>query len=262
MFKLKPDKKTVIFSTVFMILSVACFVSCITLCIRGPRPIFVKEDTPKDTVSSSACLTSTPDYGEYYVNDVIYLADTAFSGIKDAEVLRYGSETLQLWSGSDGDVSLDAKIASAQIIFPENGKEIYIKDALEAKKPDYLIISLGISNGVPFCTEEKFKSYYSDLIAAVKEISPDTKIILQSVLPVSKKYERKTQGVSMEKINRANGWIVDIAEENQVKYLHTVSCLKNKDGYLDQKYDSGDGLHLNKDGYIAVLNYIRTHGYK
>ena len=57
-------------------------------------------------------------------------------------------------------------------------------------------------------------------------------------------------------------WISQIAAQNGVKYLDTASELKDGDGYLLHKFDLGDGLHLNADGYDAMLTYIRTHGYK
>ena len=47
-----------------------------------------------------------------------------------------------------------------------------------------------------------------------------------------------------------------------MRYLHTAEVLKDKSGALDAKYDSGDGVTLNEAGYAAMLQYLRTHGYK
>ena len=63
MFKIKPDKKTVVISATLAILCVAIFVSTVMLCINGPRPIFA-DDGFADTVDSPACLKGTPDFGE------------------------------------------------------------------------------------------------------------------------------------------------------------------------------------------------------
>lgn len=244
------------------ILAVACAVSLVMLCINGPRPMLFSRGADSDAVDSTAYLAKTPDYGEFYVNDIIYLCDSTMSGIRDCELLRDGAETRQIWTGSDGDLPLSKATTKTEIILPETNSGAYIAEAAERNKPQYMIIALGISNGVRYCTEEQFKSYYSELITAIKTASPETKIMLQSVLPVSWSYEWKTQGISLEKIDRANAWIVELAEEHGVKYLNTASCLKNSHGYLDKKYDSGDGIHMNADGYRTVLEYIRTHGYK
>ena len=50
-------------------------------------------------------------------------------------------------------------------------------------------------------------------------------------------------------------------EKYGVKYLDTNPILKDGTGCLNAAYGNGDGLHLNKAGYEAVLRYIRTHGY-
>ena len=251
-----------IITPILLILAVACGVSLVMLCINGPRAMLFAYEYDTDKVDSPAYLGSTVDYGEFYVNDVVYLCDSVMAQIINENLLRGGTETRQIWTGEDGDLPLSKNITKTEIILPEIGEGAYIAEAAERNRPKYLIIALGISNGVRYCTEEQFKSYYTELISAIKEASPETKIILQSVLPVSSSYERKTQGISAEKIDRANGWIIEIAEEQNVKYLNTASCLKNTRGYLDKKYDSGDGLHLNTEGYLKVLEYIRTHGYK
>ena len=262
---MKFDYKTtlkLITSAVILIL-IACAVSLITLIFGGSKgDIFVDKTEESDSQASTVTLTETPDYGQNYVNNIIFLGDTTIAGLVDSAVLNDGSDTNQVWSGKDGDLPLDFSIDKAAIIYPETGKEIPISTAAENKKPDYILITLGISNGVSYCTEESFKAYYGKLITVLEESSPDTKIILQSVLPISKKYEKSTSGISSDKIEIANQWIVEIAENHGVRYLDTASALMDKNGYLKTEFDSGDGLHLSTYGYNTMLNYIRTHGYK
>lgn len=262
---MKFDYKTtlkLIVSAVVLILT-ACLVSAVILIINGARSdIFSQEKAAEASTDTSTTLAKTPDYGQNYINNIIFVGDTTISRLVEAEALVYGSETKQIWTGEDGDLPLDFSIDKTSIVFPETGKTMTIPDAAREKKPDYLVITLGISNGVGYCTEENFKSYYGKLISAIKEASPDTKIMLQSVLPVSRKFEKDASGITAKKIDQANLWISQIAEQNGVRYLDTSSILKDSDGYLLHQYDSGDGLHLNADGYHAMLTYIRTHGYK
>ena len=86
-----------------------------------------------------------------------------------------------------------------------------------------------------------------------------TKIILQSIYPVASNNTKES--ITNEKIDRANGWIKELAEEYNIKYLNTNPSLKDADGYLKMSYQNGDGIHLNRSGFEAVLAYIRTHGY-
>ena len=242
---------------------IACTVSLATLILGGARSdIFTKQSSPNAESPSGVTLSETPDYGQNYINSMIFLGDKSIYGIIDAEVLTDGKDTRQVWIGKNGDIPLDFSIDKASVVFPESGKEISVSSAISQKKPEYILITLGISNGVSYCSEESFKAYYGKLITALKDSSPNTKIILQSIIPVSKDYEKSTSGISVEKIRAANLWIKEIAEENGVRYLDTYSTLSDKSGYLLTDYDSGNGVALNQSGYNAMLTYIRTHGYK
>ena len=246
-----------------LILLAACTVALVTFGIRGVRPELKQQSTESsNALKSHTALKETSDYGENYINTIIFLGDSTISQMRDAGVLYEGENTTQIWSDADGKLALDAKIDKTEIYLPASDRTVYVTDAAAELKPDYLLITVGLENGVRYCTEEQFKDYYTRLVVAIKEASPNTHIILNSIFPVSKKYERSTQGISKDKIDTANSWIVEIAETQGVKYLNSADALKNSSGYLDSKYDSGDGIHLNTDGYAAFFEYIRTHGYK
>lgn len=254
------NKASKVLITATAILTVACAVSLITMLFRGIRSdIFVKNE---EEASVSTKLAETSDYGQYYVDSMVFVGDSTIAEMINAGVLKNGTETDQVWTGENGDLPLDYNIDTATVVCSKDGKLLTIASAIEEKKPEYIVITLGINNGVPYCTEENFKAYYQKLITSIKDASPNARIILQSVLPVSEKYAKNTSGVTSDKIDTANEWIAELAEQNGIRYLDTASALKNAKGYLDAKYDSGDGLHLNADGYNAMLNYIRTHGYR
>ena len=77
--------------------------------------------------------------------------------------------------------------------------------------------------------------------------------------PVAANNELKD--ITNDKIDLANTWVEQLAEEYGLKYLDTNSALKGDDGYLPMHHQNGDGLHLMPSGFDIVLNYIRTHGY-
>lgn len=242
------------------IIAVSCAVSLIMLATYGfktPNP-----SNKKQAETPASQLAQTPDYGENYINNIIFIGDYTISPLRSAALLGNGADTTQIWSGENNSLSLDYGLATATIVYPETGESISISEAISRKLPSYVIITLGGENGVAYCTEQKFKEYYGSLISTIKENSPDTKIILQSVFPISKQKQKNSSDISNDKIDRANGWIVELANEYSVKYLNSASILKDSKGNLDAKYDSGDGVTLNSDGYRAMLNYIRTHGYK
>ena len=123
-----------------------------------------------------------------------------------------------------------------------------------------MVITLGV-NGVSSMDEDDFKREYADLVQTIQSVSPDTKIILQSIFPVTEDYEY-VNSINNVKILDANRWILAVAEETGVKYLNTISVLLGDDGWLPSEYNNGDGIHLSPEGFGQVLNYIRTHAYK
>ena len=66
----------------------------------------------------------------------------------------------------------------------------------------------------------------------------------------------------MEKINKANAWIAELANENDCYYLNTASVLVDETGYLNPTYSNGDGIHISPKGFSVILEYIKTHAAK
>ncbi len=257
---MKDFKKTAsVAITLIAVLICACVISFVTLCISGARPGSITADKEELEVLSPAQLGRTDDYGDIYIKSMVFVGDKTIYAMKDANVLHDNS---LIWSGIGGSLALDYNTKTASLIYNENGDTANAADAAAIFKPQYMTITLALENGVEHCSEERFKEYYKNLISSIQASSPETKLILQSVFPVSKKVERNSPSISNDKIDRANIWIAEVADEMSIKYLNTAEVLKDSKGKLNTKYDSGDGICLNKEGYEAVLSYIRCHGYK
>ena len=221
----------------------------------SPEPIETPEPTPEPY---SVVLRETEDMGQEYLDKIIFLGDSTTYGLKYYAVLSGGKETQQVWTPSSGTLTLSYQ-GFATIVYPPTGEEIPIRDAVERTKPEMMVITLGV-NGVSFMDEDYFKSEYTSLVTDIKAISPDTKIILQSIFPVASTYEYLSS-INNENITRANGWVLEVAEATGCHYLDTTSVLAGPDGWLPQEYQNGDGLHLNEVSFSIVTNYIRTHGW-
>lgn len=246
-----------------LIALITCAVMLILLSINGFKDgVFSKKATAEEDFSLPSRLQKTPDYGQFYVDNMIFIGDQTIVPIRSSAILRDGADTKQIWTGEKGSLSLDYSLSTSTIVYPESAQSITLSEAISLKRPDHVIITLGFENGVAYCTEEKFKEYYGSLISVIKESSPDTKIILQSIFPVSDKKQKDDSGITNEKIDRANLWIEELANDNSVRYLHTASVLKDSKGNLNSDYDSGNGVTLNEAGYRKMIEYIRTHGYK
>ena len=242
-----------------LIIFMLCFaINRATGCGKEPDP---NGDNKNQSIpsSSTAILAETEDMGQEYIDSMIFFGDSNTDHLRSYGMLKGGRNTTQVWSPQSQTVTLNSEITNVKIIYPETGEEMTVAEAAALKKPTYLVLSLG-TNGVATLTETQFKYCYKKLITAIKQASPDTKIIVQSIYPVTSWYT----GFSNEKIDNANKWLLELAEEAGVKYVDTASVLKDSSGALKESFNSDheDGYHVNAEAYEKILQYLRTHGYK
>ncbi len=220
-------------------------------------------NTPQTTLDylslyPDTVLAETADAGQAYIDKLVFLGDSTTYGLRAYKMLAGGKDTTQVWTPKTGTLTL-SQASFATIVYPETDEELTIADAVAKKKPEYLVITLGV-NGVAFMKEDYFKSEYKKIIESVQTASPDTKIICQSIFPVAKTYAR-LESINNELIDAANKWICEIAAECGVKYLDTNSALRDADGWLPEDYHNGDGMHLQTNSFTIELNNIRTHAW-
>lgn len=207
---------------------------------------------------ASTVLAEGADMGMDYQNRLIFLGDSTTYGM-----YAYGQlPAYQVWVPASGTMSLFNWAAETIAYYPYgdtvNAQSLSIADAAAAARPEYLVITLGI-NGVSLLDEQQFKDYYTGLIQAIQTASPSTKIICQSIYPVID--AQTPEGIKNDRINAANGWILDVAGQMGVAYLSTHDALTDSTGNLSMDYigADSDGIHMDQRGYEAILQYVRTH---
>lgn len=139
------------------------------------------------------------------------------------------------------------------------GIKIKLLDAVKKYKPKRMIINFG-SFSTSWIKEDVFLKNANDILDKIKEINPDTEIVLISIYPIAKKLDNVK--FSQDKINKYNFYILEMAHEHGLKFLDVQSVLKGKDGYVNSKYIESDGYHLTHAGHSLVKNYIKTHAIK
>lgn len=227
-------------------------------------PIDVPASNTSDDVAAflanypNTVLPVSEDAGQEYIDKIIFLGDSTTYGLRANAVLNGGKNTTQVWTPTNGYITL-SQVNTVLIWYPETDTEMSIKDAVALKKPEYMVITLGV-NGISFMSEDYFKKEYGKLISSIQDASPDTKIILQSIFPVATNYE-SLKSINNELIDTANRWIVELADSYGTKYVDTNSALRGSDGWLISSYQNGDGLHLTAEGLNIELNNLRTHAW-
>ncbi len=139
------------------------------------------------------------------------------------------------------------------------GIKIKLLDAVKKYKPKRMVINFG-SFSTSWIKEDVFLKNANELLDKIKEINPDTEIILISIYPIAKKLDNVK--FSQDTINKYNFYILEMAHEHGLKFIDVQSVLKGKDGYVNSKYIKNDGYHLSSEGHKVVKNYFKTHAIK
>lgn len=225
-------------------------------------------DTSKGGATPTAALGVSEDMGKDYIDSFVFFGESTTYHLKSRGVLSGGKGTLQVLGNNSGTAILDHDTASTSVIYPETGEIMTFRKAIALKRPKYLFMSFGLNGAVYKLKrgEEYFKDCYRSLIDAVKDASPDTKIILGSCYPVAENMDMSSYSLTLDQLNSAietlNGWTAELCVEVGARYLNVNEVLTDERGRLRLEYQVGDGHHLNTAAYVKILDYIRTHGYR
>jgi len=92
----------------------------------------------------------------------------------------------------------------------------------------------------------------NNILKIIKRINrelPETKIFLQTILPVEKE-------VYKDKIIAVNGMIKTFVSQSKFEIIDLYSIFVNKEGKMKKEL-SYDGVHLNDKGYSVWVDHIR-----
>ena len=126
-----------------------------------------------------------------------------------------------------------------------------------------MILTLG-TNSVAFTSHEYFISNYRKLIEEMKEASPNTQFIVQSIPPVDKQYDEngKETTINNTKINHMNYYLLEMCHALNIPFLNSASSMKDENGQCRKGYCiEKDGIHPSKEGHKALFAYAEKHRY-
>ena len=126
--------------------------------------------------------------------------------------------------------------------------------------PTAVFLLIGINDLYNNTIEKPSESYIADNIIniakKIKSNSSNTKVYIQTLLPISKKKSYKYYDLYNQSIKRINKIII----ENQQKGLYSVIDLHSL--FVDNKGQlrsdlTYDGLHLNEQGYLVWSDFVK-----
>lgn len=199
-------------------------------------------------------LKETEDGGKKYSDEFIFAGDsTALYYVINKQITGK-----RLWhkEGIDPETALTSSIYINHI----DTKKTFVENFKE-KQPEKVIMTLG-TNSAAYMEPAYFIKNYKKLLNEIKKVSPNTLIIIQSIPPVAKSYDSKTNTINNDKINKLNYYIAEMCQELKLPFLNSAESLKDSDGGLKDGYYIKDGIHLSKSGNEIMMKYFETHMYK
>ena len=183
-----------------------------------------------------------------------YFEDTAFLG--DSR-----TEGFHLYSGLKTGAYYCSVGATVESVFSKAVEtpagKMPLLDAMAKEDFGKIYVMLGV-NELGWSKTETFRDQYAKVIDRLHSDHPDAEIILQTILPVSAKQEKKKTYVNNGRIAAYNEVIFRLAEEKSCDLVDVAEAVTDENGCLRAEWNS-DGVHLNIKGCRAWLEYLRTH---
>ena len=203
------------------------------------------EASSQDEQASSSENSGTTSAAGFFLERTIFIGDSRTHGLS-----TYGYLPEDRVYAVDG--SNQQTIQQQAFIDMGDGRLKTSGQALAISKPQNVLLAFGI-NGLPSLDETTFLEEYRNLVSIVKKSSPQSKIYIQAILPVSSAQELNVPKMSNRRIDAFNALLKEYAQQEGYVFLDFSDALKNNNNALASQYDAGDGLHFNSTAYQRIL---------
>lgn len=216
-----------------------------TLLIRAEKILFLFAALA--LVFASVPSVSAADIPE----EVIFFGDSTTAHL----AVRAGVPKNRVWSGAESTVRFST-VNTARCVHLPTGEDVTFFQAMQKIKPSVIVITLGVSGGAGVLSEKDFKAIYEKMLSSAAKASPNTKVYVQSILPLARESARYYKKLTKEAVVTANGWIREVCELYSVPYIDTHDLLTDESGYLKREYQNDEYMHLTAKAYKVVLDSI------
>jgi lysophospholipase L1-like esterase len=129
------------------------------------------------------------------------------------------------------------------------------------RKPSKIFILIGINDIGKDIPDAVIADNCKKIIERLKAGSPDTKIYLQSILPLNPLYPGFPQHYDkQDHVIKTNELLRQAASSSKITFINLYPLFLNDRHYLDEKF-TGDGLHLNRPAYERWISYLKGSGH-
>ena len=207
------------------------------------------------TVPLSAAEREGTDWSRIY-----FLGESTTAHLRRRGTRLGQYATSNVIAPDSGTLTLSSRTLSQTVRKDGSNEKISILELLKEKKPPVLLLSFGLNGIVGFCkNESRYLQTYANLIAEIRQATPDTLLVLQTVYPVAEKQTHWNFSVPPQQINlwidSLNERLSELCAKEGILLLDTAAPLKDEAGFLKPGF-SADGIHLTNAGYDVILSKI------
>ena len=116
-----------------------------------------------------------------------------------------------------------------------------------------LVFLMG-TNDVNMVSPQEYADFYDNFLSKVESSCPDVAIFVVSVPPVTAD-SNFCYNSQLDDLNRALQTMIENSSPTR-HYIDAATLLKDEYGALRETYSAGDGIHLSRSAYYALLHAL------
>lgn len=130
-------------------------------------------------------------------------------------------------------------------------------DALLKGTPAQILLLIGINNVPRGESADSIAAGIRRIVQRIRQESPATEVLVQSVLPVTPQYGKFDGHTSRwQLVPEINRRVRRLAQEEKVTYIDLFSHFADAEGKMKPEY-TNDGLHLKGNGYLLWKEVVQ-----
>lgn len=249
-------------------LAVCLFLTAAVLAVRvfqpgkepEPSPAPTQATTPEPTLppepekTLEAQAPAEPLDSDAWFSDAVFIGDSRVDGLQ----LYSGITTKATFLEHTGLTVYEVR--DGKKVIRRDGQKISVLDALSGESYGKVYIALGI-NELGYFDPTGFAETFGEVVERVKELLPDARIYIQSLIPVNTEKCKANDAayyITNEAIASYNEALAAYFADKDVYLLGVPETLVDENGEMLSEY-CADGVHFKKDGYVLWRSYLEAH---
>lgn len=179
--------------------------------------------------------------------------------IRSKDIVMLGNSLTEF--GGKWDVRLKKKNVRNRGIIGDETKGVYDRlHQILPGRPAKIFLMIGINDVSHHLPTDSVMALVTRIIDKIQTESPDTKIYMQSLLPINESFGRyKSMNGKTDLIPKINKEIEALATKREIRFINLFSLFTEKGTNVLRKDLTKDGLHLTETGYMIWCKALKRY---